>query len=70
MDKNTSNKEIIKIFEIAKKLNSIADYIDNYEFDDDAELCFMESIQTICVELYEMCLMYGNKLKKLKGGEK
>lgn len=57
------------IFEVAKKLNNIFDYIDSYEFDDDAELCFMESIQTICVELYEMCLMYGNKLKKLKGGE-
>ena len=52
---------------IAKKLEAIADDIDNnesYEFDDNAECCFMESISEICRQQYEMILMYIGQLKK------
>lgn len=54
---------------IAKKLEAIADDIDNnesYEFDDGAECCFMESISEICRQQYEMILMYVSHLEKEK----
>jgi len=52
---------------IARQLEAIADNIDNdesYEFDTNAECCFMESISEICRQQYEMILMYIDKLKK------
>jgi hypothetical protein len=59
---------------IAKELEAIADDIDNnesYEFDDNAECCFMESISEICRQQYEMILMHVRHLKeeKLKENE-
>lgn len=56
-------------YRIAKKLEAIADEIDSderFEFDDNAESCFMESVETICREQYEMILMYANHLKEEK----
>jgi hypothetical protein len=51
---------------IAKKLEAIADEIDNgnFEFDTNAESDFMDSVRDICMQQYEMILMYVGKLKK------
>jgi len=53
-------------YRIAKKLEAIADEIDNgpFEFDTNEECDFMESVQEICMQTYEMILMYMNKLKQ------
>ena len=53
-------------YRIAKKLEAIADEIDNgpFEFDTNAESDFMDSVEQICREQYEMILMYMNKLKE------
>ncbi len=55
-------------YRIAKKIEAIADEIDNgnFEFDTNAESNFMDSVETICRELYEMILMYMNNLKREK----
>jgi len=54
---------------IAKKIEAIADEIDNderFEFDDNAECLFMEMIGDTLRQHYEMILMYIGKLKDKK----
>jgi len=52
---------------IARKLEAIADEIDNdesFEFDDNAECLFMEMIGDTCRQQYEMVLIYICHLKE------